>query len=268
MSSGPELKRALVWASQELARRGWVANHDGNITARAGRERFVATPTATAKAHVDERSLLEVDERGERVSGNTRPFGELNLHLLIYARRSDAGAVVHAHPPYATALAASGKNLIERPFIAEAVISIGPWIPLAPFAMPGAKAAETIAPFAEEVDALLLQNHGAMAWGKDVEQALLRLELVEHLARIATLAEATGGVVALPHEALRALAKKRAASGLGAAAERAEALTERLLARPASTAAPTPSPEAGSAVPREELTAVIKDELMRALKGS
>jgi L-fuculose-phosphate aldolase len=249
MSTGPELKRAVVRASHELATRGWVANHDGNITARAGRGRFLATPTATAKARVDERSLLEVDASGARVAGTTRAVGELKLHLAVYALRADVGAVVHAHPPYATALATSGKNLIERPFIAEAVISIGPWIPLAPFAMPGPG------------DAVLLQNHGAIAWGADVEQALLRLELVEHLARIATLAEATGGVVSLPDEAVRALAKKRASSGLGAAADRAETIADRVLASPASAPAP-----AAAAPPREQLTELIKEELVRALK--
>jgi L-fuculose-phosphate aldolase len=255
MSARPELRRAVVAASHELAGRGWVANHDGNVTARAGRGRFLATPTATAKARVTERLLLEVDADGKRIAGNTRPFGELNLHLALYACRADVGAVVHAHPPYATALAASGNNLIERPFIAEAVISIGPWIPLIPFALPGPEAAEGLAPYAGEVDAVLMQNHGAIAWGADVEQALLRLELVEHLARIATLAQATGGVAPLPDDALRALAKKRASSGLGAAADRAEAVADRILASPS---APEPS--------RGQLTELIKEELVRALK--
>ena len=229
MSSRPELRREVVRASHELAARGWVANHDGNVTARAGRGRFLATPTATAKARVDERLLLEVDEGGQRVAGTTRPFGEMNLHLAIYGRRADVGAVIHAHPPHATALATSGKNLVERPFIAEAVISIGPWIPLAPFALPGPQAAEVVAGYADDVDALLLQNHGVLAWGADVEQALLRLELVEHLARIATLAEATGGAAPLSEDAMRALTKKRASSGLGAAADRAEAIADRVL---------------------------------------
>jgi L-fuculose-phosphate aldolase len=258
MSAGPELRRAVVAASHELAGRGWVANHDGNVTARAGRGRFLATPTATAKARVTERLLLEVDAEGKRTAGNTRPFGELNLHLALYARRADVGAVVHAHPPYATALAASGTNLIERPFIAEAVISIGPWIPLGPFVLPGVQAAEVLAGYADDVDAVLMQNHGAIAWGADVEQAMLRLELVEHLARIASLAQATGGIVPLPVDAMRTLAQKRASSGLGAAADRAEAVADRVLASP-GTAAPAAS--------RDHLKEVIKEELARALKA-
>lgn len=273
MSAGPELRRAVVAASHDLAARGWVANHDGNITARAGRARFLATPTATAKARVSERLLLEVDDGGARVAGNTRPFGELNLHLAVYHERQDVGAVVHAHPPYATALASSGNNLVERPFIAEAVISVGPWIPLVPFSLPGKQAADALSPYIGDVDVLLLENHGVLAWGRDVEQAFLRLELAEHLARIATLAEASGGVKPLSADNLRTLAKKRAASGLGAAADRAERVVDRALAAgraPAPESSPKAAPpatEAGSAVGREELTAVIKEELVRALKG-
>src|SRR5215475_5572124 len=113
--------------SRLLHSAGWCANHDGNVTARDG-NRFIATPTATSKRLVDENDLIEVDAKGQ-VIGRGRVFGEIGLHLVVYERRPDIGAVVHAHPPYATAISASRENPIERPFIAEALVSLGARIP-------------------------------------------------------------------------------------------------------------------------------------------
>ena len=96
-------------------------------------------------------------------------------------------------------------NPIERPFIAEAVVSLGPRIPKLPYAQPGDAARAALAPWCELVDAVLLGNHGAIAWGTDPEQALLRLELVEHLARIAIAAQPLGGVDPLPESAIAPL---------------------------------------------------------------
>ncbi|HEU5060070.1 MAG TPA: class II aldolase/adducin family protein, partial [Kofleriaceae bacterium] len=251
----------------------WVANHDGNVTARLAGDRFLATPTATSKRRVDERALIEVDGGGKVVGGTGKPFGELGLHLAIYQRRDDVGAVVHAHPPYATALAVSGARLLERPFIAEAVVSLGPRVPTVPFASPGASAREALLPFVADHDAVLIANHGALAWGADLEQAYLRLELVEHLARIATLAQATGGPAYLPDAAIAPLLEARARAGLGKAADRATAAAPK----PVVACAPAPHstvptippgrPSASASTDRARVAALIREELLRALKG-
>lgn len=285
----------LVRASRALHARGWVANHDGNVTARLAGGRFLCTPTATSKASVEERLLLEVDDGGTRVAGTTRPFGELPMHLALYRGRPDVGAVVHAHPPHATALACSGSNLIERPFLPEAVVSLGPRIPLLPFAPPGKAAADALASVVGEVDAALCASHGVFAWGADVEQALLRMELVEHLARIATLAQATGGVRPLPASALPPLLASRARAGLGAAADRAAELADRpvVACAPAPHATVTTIPPGAAAEPGDravvasapaphapvatippgaapakssDLARLIREELMKALR--
>ena len=129
-------------------------------------------------------------------------------------------------------LACSGSPVLERPFMAEAVVSLGQTIPTIPFALPGADAATALAPWVTMVDAALLGNHGVIAWGADVEQAYLRLELVEHLARTAVIAEAAGGVRPLPESALPKLLEARAKAGLGAAAEQAARLPETPTAAP------------------------------------
>jgi len=259
-------KAQLAAIAQLLHQRGWVANHDGNVTARLGPDRFLATPTATSKAAVDDRGLLEVDGKGNRVAGSGRPFGEIGLHLAVYAARADVGAVVHAHPPHATALACSGSGLLERPFIAEAVVSIGPSIPTVPFSLPGPGAAEALARFAADHDAVLIASHGALAWGADLEQAYLRLELVEHLARIAILAQAAGGLRYLPDEAIRPLLEARAKANLGAAADRAVEGG----ARPVVACAPAPhsaTPVISPGRPSgSEVAALVREEILRALR--
>jgi L-fuculose-phosphate aldolase len=203
------LRRDVARISASLWERGYVANHDGNVSARAAPGRIVTTPTATSKRLCDEGSLIVVDEKARVVSGTAKPASEMGMHLAVYAARSDVGAVVHAHPPYATARAASGKALAC--FLAEAVVSLGRDVPLVPFAMPGAETEKSLAPYLPTHDAVLLGGHGVLAWGDDPEQAYLRLELVEHLSKIAALAETTGGVRALPEAAVATLLDRRRA---------------------------------------------------------
>jgi L-fuculose-phosphate aldolase len=279
------LRVQVAAIARQLHAAGWVANHDGNVTARDG-ARFVATPTATSKRLIGERDLIEVDARGQ-VQGHGKVFGEIGLHLVVYERRPDVGCVVHAHPPCATAIGASASNgdpngnpngnPIDRPFLAEAVVSLGPRIPRLPYAQPGDAARAALAPWCELVDAVLLGNHGAMAWGADPEQAFLRLELVEHLARIAVAAAPLGGVAPLPEAAIAPLLAARARAGIGRAADRAVETAAQLLGdapRPVVACAPAPhSPvptiapggPSGASRPPGGLAAVIREEIVRAL---
>ena len=279
-----QLRVAVAETARHLHAAGWVANHDGNVTARDG-ARFVATPTATSKRRIGEKDLIEVDTKGA-VIGSGKVFGEIGLHLVIYERRPDIGAVVHAHPPYATAIAASHGNPIERPFIAEALVSLGARIPKVPYAAPGEAARAALAPWCELVDAALLANHGVIAWGKDCETALLRLELVEHLAKIAVLAAPIGGVAALPDSSIQSLLAARAKAGIGRAADRALDTAAQLLGpetgaasgmavapRPVVACAPAPHSSVptiapgggGSASSPAALAQVVREEIVRAL---
>jgi L-fuculose-phosphate aldolase len=263
-----QLRVAVAETSRHLHAAGWVANHDGNVTARDG-QRFIATPTATSKRLIHERDLIEVDAKGQ-VHGAGKVFGEIGLHLIVYERRPDIGAVIHAHPPYATAIASSRGNPIELPFIAEAVVSLGAKIPKLAFAQPGPAARDVLAPWCELVDAVLLGNHGVIAWGKDCETALMRLELVEHLAKIATAAAALGGVEPLPDSVIQPLLAARAKAGIGRAADRAVETAAQLLGRQAPVVACAPAPH--SDVPTippggAKLADVVREEIVRALRG-
>jgi L-fuculose-phosphate aldolase len=267
------LRTAVAETSRTIHANGWVANHDGNITARDG-NRFVATPTATSKRLIHDKDLIEVDTKGS-VIGRGKVFGEIGLHLVVYERRPDVGAVIHAHPPFATAIASSRTNPIETPFIAEALVSLGPKIPKLAYAQPGTTAKEMLAPWCELVDAVLLGNHGVITWGKDCETALLRMELVEHLAKIAIHAAAVGGVEPLPEAAIQPLLAARAKAGIGRAADRAVETAGQLLGRTTSEPKPVvacaPAPHANVAtIPPggAKLADVVREEIVRALRGS
>ena len=158
--------------------------------------------------------ILTLDMQGNKLEGIGKPFSEIQLHLAAYRAREEANAVVHAHPPFSTARGLNRKSL--RPAIPEAVISIGDHIPVTKFAMPGSPENEEIIMEAlNETDLLLLAGNGVLSIGADVEQAYLRLELVEHIARIDYYATTAGEPVALSEGETALLLEKRAAAGLG-----------------------------------------------------
>ncbi len=211
MSASPRESLALAISGlcHYLHARGWVANHDGNVSARLG-ERFLASPTAVSKADVGPESLVEVaaDAEGFRVvAGERKVFSEFSLHLAAYRARPDVNWVCHAHPPYATAWAVAGRSFWDEPFMGEPVVSLGAEIPV----IDGSQLGDALG----RCDAVLLRNHGVITVGPDAETARLRMELVEHVARIAALAEPLGGVRPLPAGDVEKLLAARSKAGLG-----------------------------------------------------
>lgn len=208
------LESDLVRYSQRLHANGWVANHDGNLSVRLERGLFLCTPTAVSKGDVRREWLVAVDERGQVVSGQRRVFSELDLHLYIFRSRPDVCAVIHSHAPHATALAVAGVAVSSR-LLAEPVVTLGPEIPLVPYAPPKSAASTlNLGPYIGRVDAVTLENHGVMSWGPDLETAYLRMELVEHLAHIQILAAQVGTVRAIPDGDIEGLVAARKKAGL------------------------------------------------------
>ena len=269
-------REQIASASRLLWERGWVANHDGNITVRLDDGRILATPTAVSKRVITADHVIALGPDGKLLDGQripAKPFGELHLHLRCYKERSDVRAVVHAHPPTATGFAVAGLPL-TTPVIAEAVVSLGPGAPLVPYARPGTPASEDgLAAVLVDADAALLANHGVLAVGTDVEQAYLRVELVEHLAKIQLAARTIGRVNALPAGEYEALLEKRTAAGLGPVARGAkkqDAPAPAPVALPATREAPECGDGPGS-IPRPPASVldpamverIVREELAR-----
>lgn len=210
-----QARRQLLAIAQELHARGWVANHDGNVTLRLPGDHLLATPTAVSKRVLTDADLIVLDRADRVLQGGRRAFSELKLHRAVYAVRPDVRAVVHTHAPNATALSVAGVA-VEPRMLAESVVSLGSDVALLPYAFP--QSAEQIAALqqvAQVQDAVTLGNHGVLAWGDDLEQAFLRAELVEHLATIQLRALQIGRVQVLPPPDIARLLDARKKAGLG-----------------------------------------------------
>jgi len=247
-----QLRQQLASYSRRTWERGWVANHDGNLSARLTRGRLMCTPTGRSKGEISGDMMLVVDETGKVLSGRLRPFSELSLHLAWYHARPDVGAVLHAHPPTATGFGVAGVEL-DRPLLPEAVVSLGPTVPLVPLARPGQEAVQATAPYLDEYDALMLAGNGAVTCGVDLEMAYLRMELVEHLCRIALVARQLGSANELPAHMLRPLLEARSRAGLGPEAR------GRSTTLPRAERAPGASGDLEQVV-REEIRRVLRSE--------
>jgi L-fuculose-phosphate aldolase len=257
----PQLRADVARFARRLHAAGWAANHDGNVSVRLGRDRFLCTPTAVSKADVDESMLIVVDGQGKVVEGTRKAFGELDLHLAVYRARPDANAVLHAHPAHATALGVAGVPL-DVATMPEFVVSLGAGVPTVPLAMPKSpEAVQGVESAARRSHAFLVGGNGAFSLGTDLEQAYLRLELVEHYARIMTLARQMGTPRPLAPAQVAKLLEARAKAGLEppeTGASPASAPAPEIAAPPRTAATAFPAKPAGSGATPVEFEALAE----------
>jgi len=207
------LIKAIVDISQKLWTKGWVANHDGNISVRF-EDVLLATPTAVSKGDIVPEMILTLDMEGNKLQGIGKPFSEIKLHLAAYRARQDIKAVVHAHPPFSMARGLVGGDFEIN--VPEAVVSIGGVIPVTRYAMPGAKENdEIIAEALSKCDVFMMAGNGVLSTAGCVKDAFLRMELLEHLLKIDYYTKSMGTAMTLPGEDKQKLLEKRASIGLG-----------------------------------------------------
>lgn len=215
MATSFALRKELIRYAQRLDEKAFVANHDGNLSARlADENRFLATPTARGKFDIKTDDLIVVDVAGKTRAGSAKIFGEWAFHAAIYKQRPEINAVVHAHPPHASSFGLAAESLPVT-FWPEGVVSLGLSVPCAsPGAAELSGSVESLTRAARRASACLMQGNGVFAWGTSVEQAYLRLELVEHLCRIFMLARNNGTLQHLPPDTVSLLMGKRKKAGL------------------------------------------------------
>ena len=204
-------RREIVRVGQLMYERSYVVSSDGNVSVRLDDGRIVATPTMTSKGRMTEDSLAITDMDGKALN-NRKASSELEMHLLIYRERADVKAVCHAHPPHGTAFAVAGLA-IDQPILSEVILTLG-CVPLAEYGTPSTKElTEAMRPLVKHHNALLMANHGAVAYGADLWQAFDRLETLEHTAKIAILSRMLGGSKNLSAGAIEKLINVREAAG-------------------------------------------------------
>jgi L-fuculose-phosphate aldolase len=206
-----QARKLIVEIGKLLYQRSYVVSSDGNVSIRLDEGRVLATPTMMCKGRMTEEDLAVTDMEGKPLS-DKRASSELAMHLLIYKMRPDVRAVCHAHPPHGTAFAVAGLA-IDKPILSEVILTLG-CVPLTDYGTPSTdELTEAMKPFVEHHNALLMANHGAVAYGQDLWQAFDRLETLEHTARIAILAKALGGANDLPQDAIEKLINIREKAG-------------------------------------------------------
>jgi L-fuculose-phosphate aldolase len=204
MPSERQYRREMVLFGQMLHQRGYVAATDGNLSARLDDNRIVVTPTGMSKSMLRASDMVVVDLEGRRLAGNRNVSSELAMHLLIYRLRPDVKGIVHAHPPTATGFAAAGLPL-NQPLVCEVVIGLGS-IPLAKYATPGTpELSDALEPLVPQYDAILMSNHGVVAYADTLHHAYMKMETVEHFAQIALVTHLLGRQQPLEGEDLEKL---------------------------------------------------------------
>jgi L-fuculose-phosphate aldolase len=201
----PKLRDQICEAGHDLWNRGLIGANEGNISCRLDAGRLLATPAGANKGKLAPESLAVIGNDGTPL-GDTRASSEIELHLRIYKDRPEVQAVIHAHPTVATGFALAGRPMPPG-LLPEADIVLGR-VPIVPFAIPGTAAmGDAIAPLLAQHDVFLLASHGAVAVGASIEQAAIRMETLERVARVFLIAEMLGGSRPLPPEGIRWLAE-------------------------------------------------------------
>lgn len=241
-----QLRCDIVEVGRRLYARGLIGGHEGNVSVRL-ESSLLITPAGVCKGFLTSDMIVCTDLEGRPLDGG-RASTETLMHTAVYRRRADVHAVVHAHPPTATAFAVAGIAL-DRPLIAEAVVTLGP-VPVIPYGQPSTEdLADNVGRAVCDAQALLMANHGALAVGDTLERAWERMETLEQLARVTLVARLLGRDNTLPGAEVVRLEESRARSGYPPPA-----------CDPVPAAGPTPkAARAGGAVTLSE------DELVRLI---
>lgn len=209
-----KLRLQICDIGRNLFNKDFIAANDGNISARLSENEILTTPRAVSKGYLEPHMLVKVDLQGEIIEAaeGYRPSTETRMHLRIYNELPEMNGVVHAHPPYATAFAIKGEAL-SKMMMPESVIMIGD-IPLAEYGTPSTEEIpDSVMPFLGKRTAVLLENHGALTWGKDVMEAYMNMERLEYTAKITFITRMINGERELPQHRIDELVTLRSFYG-------------------------------------------------------
>ena len=193
-----EWRGLIVAAMQQLIASGLTSGASGNVSVRAAAGMLI-TPTGIPPSEIDSTAIVASGLDGSVAEGQLRPSSEWRFHADIYAHKPEVNAVVHCHSAYATILACAHRSIPAQHYMIAAAGNDE--IPLAPYATFGSKALSNAAVEALQVSkACLLANHGQVATGATLDEAMKLAALVEELAHWHWGALAIGGPVLLSRE--------------------------------------------------------------------
>ncbi|KQT46359.1 aldolase [Aureimonas sp. Leaf454] len=188
-----DLKAFICEIGRRAYARGMGAANDGNISVRLDDGTLLCTPSGVSKGFMTPEMICHVDRSGRHLAETGyKPSSEIKMHLCVYEHREDVRAVVHAHPLYATVHAICGKPITQQ-IMPESTMFLGE-VPLTPYAVPStSELCDAIIPYLSRHDAVLLENHGALSYGHDLNSAYFKMEALDYYAKVVYLAAAYGG---------------------------------------------------------------------------
>ncbi len=210
-----EIKKQICDIGKRIYDRNMVAANDGNISVKLNDNEYLCTPTGVSKGFMTPEYICKVDKEGKVLQANKgfRPSSEIKMHMRVYQKRPDVNSVVHAHPTFATAFAIAGIPLTQ-PIMPEAVISLG-CVPIAPYGTPSTmEIPDAVEPYLEHFDQVLLESHGALTWGQDLQTAYYKMESVEFYAELLYKARQLGGPKEFDEKTVQRLYEIRRQMGL------------------------------------------------------
>ncbi len=203
------LKKEIISVCDLMYKKGLICATDGNVSVRYQKSEILITASGTHKGLLKEDDIILTDLEGNIISGRKKPSSEIKMHIEVYHRCQGVRAVIHAHPPFCTALSLTGEKF-PTSFTPEVFITFGETVPVARYATPSTREVpESIAPFLPEHKAIILAHHGSLTFGKTVWEAFYMLEKLENAAYVYFLAKQLGEPKPLSRTSLEALKQLR-----------------------------------------------------------
>lgn len=188
-----QLKLEICDIGRRIYNKGFAAGNDGNISYRLSEKEVLCTPTLISKGFMKPEDLCIVDMQGNQISGKRKRSSEILLHLTILRERPDIKSVVHCHPPHATAFAVA-REPIPQCVLPEIEVFLGD-VPITKYQTPGDQAfADTVLPYVQKTNVMILANHGTVSYGETVERAYWWTEILDAYCRILLMAKELGKV--------------------------------------------------------------------------
>lgn len=208
-----KLREQMCDIGRRIWLKGFCAGNEGNHSFRMGPNKFLCTPTGISKGNLKPDDLCVVDATGKQLAGKRKRTSEFMMHAQIYNARPDVNAVIHSHPPHATAFAVAGVEL-PTCIHPEAEVFLGP-VRTAKYVTPGDKRlGESLLPYIKDSNTIVLENHGVVCFHPELEQCYYQLEIVDAYSRILLLAKQLGSVKALTGQEMGELIQLKAKFGL------------------------------------------------------
>ena len=209
------IKEQMCEIGKRVYDKGFIAANDGNFSVKLNENEFLCTPTGISKGYMTPDMIIKVDINGNILESNEnyRPSSEIKMHLRVYKKRPDVNAVVHAHPPYATSYAIAVQPL-TAPIMPEAVITLGA-VPIAKYGTPSTdEVPDAIEEYLDNYDAVLLENHGALAYADNLLNAYHKMESLEFYAKLLFISSQIGKPQELDNEKVQRLYELRKQLGI------------------------------------------------------